>query len=219
MRLPATLALLLTATCPVVAQDAPASSGWEQYTYPAARFAAQFPAPPRKEAGAAGVESYVATKEGLEYRVTVTADPSADAIKRAEARLTAGSSVHSAVDARIDQQFGREFSYSAPTGARAVAAVFAVEGRLIELVGTAPPALALSRSGDLLRFQQSLTFIDAQGNEPRRGPPGGRRGPNGAAMAACQGHKAGDAVSLQTPEGTVRAQCVLVARPDRPPPR
>lgn len=238
MRLPFTVVVMLTMSCTagaVLAQESAVGSGWQQYSYPGSRFAAQFPVQPRRDAGAAGVETYVANKEGVEYRVTVTEGATADAIQRAESRLTAGASVHAAVDARIDRQFGREFSYSTPAGARSVAAVFIVEGRMIELVGTAPPALALARSGDLLRFQQSLTFIDAQGNEPRRGPPGGggggpggrggpggpdgRRGPTAGAMAACEGHKVGDAVTLQTPEGAVPARCVLVARPDRPPPR
>jgi len=211
------------------APNAPEASSWESYSFPQSRFAAQFPVKPKVETRSGASTVYVAVKEGVEFRVTVTEGAAQDAIARSEARLTSGASVHAAVDARIDRQFGREFSYSSAAGARSVAAVFVVEGRLIESVGTAPPALALQRSGDLLRFQKSLTFIDASGAEPRRGPPGGGgggqggrggpeglRGPNAAGFEACQGHKDGDAVSLQTPEGTVTARCVLVARPDRP---
>ncbi len=247
MHLHRLVVLLLTSGSVVAiaaAQNAQEASSWESYSFPQSRFAAQFPVKPTTETRSGASTVYVAVKEGVEFRVTVTEGAAQDAIARSEARLTSGASVHSAVDARIDRQFGREFSYSSPTGARSVAAIFVVEGRLIESVGTAPPALALQRSGDLLRFQQSLTFIDASGAEPRRGPPGGGggggggqggrggrggpggpggpeglRGPNAAGFEACQGHKDGDAVSLQTPEGTVTARCVLVARPDRPSPR
>jgi hypothetical protein len=206
------------------------------YPFPADGFAVQLPAQPSQSAATitapaklAGPAKVYGLKDGATtYMVTVT-DLSAsaigqpEAIAEAEKALSAKGVVKAALDARINQQFGRELSVDAPDGAKLVAAIFFVNHKLYELVGTAAPPNAQGASSNLIRFQQSLQFTGGAGGfGGRRGGPGGFGGPGGPrggaqAQAACVGKAAGDKVQLDTPDGAISATCTLVARPDQPP--
>ena len=233
----------LTPLMLLAALSAPAAAhaqGWASYPFPAAGFAVQFPAQPSQSsalitapAALAGPAMVYSLKDGaVTYTVQVT-DLSAssigqqDAIKAAEKAVGAGGVVRAALDARINQQFGRELSVDEPDGGKLVAAIFFFNHRLYELMGVAGPPNAQGASGNLIRFQQSLQFTGAGGGGGfgggRRGGPGGPggfggpRGGGAQAQAACVNKQAGDKVQLDTPDGAVSATCVLVARPDRPP--
>ncbi len=226
-------AAILAAAClmPVaaVAQD------WKVYPYPDPGFAVQFPAPPVVEKStfvtAAGASlpmtRYEARQDGVVYAVKVVDYSSADVdgtrtIAETEKSFGASGKVTVAIDARINRQFGRELSVSGADGSRSAVAIFFASKHLYVLVGESLPPNAIARSGDTIRFQQSLQFIGANGGFGGFGRFGGRGrfggGFNPQALTACKGKSVGDAVQLDTPRGPVRATCTLVARPSGPPP-
>ena len=236
---PVAFALLLLAAVPASSW----AQTWTRYPMPDAGFAVQLPAPPSRStttvtapAKLAGPAQLFSLKDGnTTYTVQVTDLSSSsisqqDAIREAEKALAAKGTVKAALDARINRQFGRELSVDEVDGGRLVAAVFFVNRHLIQLTGVAGPPNAQGASSNLIRFQQSLEFVGAggQGGPGGFGPGGGqggpggfggRRGPGGnpQAQAACINKAAGDKVQLDTPNGSVAATCVLVARPDQPP--
>ncbi len=216
---------------------------WQVYSYPDQGFAVQLPTAPSLEDGArmapngtlTPAKVYSAKGAGILYTLSVfdysksTADQK-DVIAQAEKAL--GGAVAVAVDARINRQFGRELTIDAKDGSRLTVALFYQNQHLYQLIATALPPDATDRSAAALHFQQSLQFIGAN-NGPdgggrggpagdgggRFGGPGGRGGAfNPQAQRACAGKAPGDAVQLDTPQGGVPATCVLVARPNRPPP-
>jgi hypothetical protein len=155
------------------------------------------------------------------------------AIADAERAIGVTGKVTFAVDARIDRDYGRELSIAGADGSRSAVAIFFVNKHLYELIGQSLAPDAAAGSDNTIRFQQSLSFGGPRGGDgppDGGGPPGGGfgrggggrgpgrgGGPNPQAFAACAGKKAGDPVSINTPQGAVAATCVLMARPDRPP--
>jgi hypothetical protein len=129
-----------------------------------------------------------------------------------------------ALDARINREFGRELSVSGADGSRSAIAIFFVNRHLYLLDGESLPPNAIAKSGDAVRFQQSLQFIGDNGGFAGFGRFGGQgegrfRGNfNPQALTACMGKSAGDAVQLDVPGGAVPATCTLIARPNGPPP-
>lgn len=227
---------------PALAQE------WKQYSYPDAGFAIQFPEPPavqhstyQSPAGVAlPMTRYVAHQDGIVYTLDIVdfggghADGTST-IAETEKSFAASGKVTVAIDARVNREFGRELSVSGADGSRSAVAIFFVDGHLFLLQGRSLPPDAITRSGDAVRFEESLQFIGANGGfggfrRFERGgrfgkpaefvaPPGGRFGAfNPAGLSACQGKSAGDSVQLQTPRGPVAATCTLVARPNAPPP-
>jgi hypothetical protein len=142
-------------------------------------------------------------------------------IAETEKSVGASGKVTVAIDARVNRSFGRELSVTGADASRSAIAIFFVNKHLYKLVGEALPPNAIERSGDTIRFQESLQFIGANGGFGGgfggRGGGRGRGGFNPQAQAACMGKSAGDAVQLDTPGGPVPATCTLVARPNRPP--
>ncbi len=209
---------------------------WKAYSYPDAGFAIQFPAPPSVDKGtfrsAAGVSlpmtRYSVKQERSIYTLNVVDFSSTNAddkstIAEAEKSFGASGKVTVAIDARVNRSFGRELSVTGTDGSRSAVAIFFVGKHLYTLVGEALPPNAIERSGDSIRFQESLQFIGANGGFAGFGGFGGGRGRgrggfNPQAQLACVGKSAGDAVQLDTPGGTVAATCTLVARPNTPPP-
>jgi hypothetical protein len=220
------LALSLTPLA-AVAQE------WKAYSYPEAGFAVQFPAPPvvekstfRTAAGASlPLTRYVARQDRIVYTMSVVDFSSANAdgtstIAEAEKSFGASGKVTVAIDARINRSFGRELSVTGADGSRSAVGIFFVNKHLFTLVGQSLPPDAIARSGDAIRFQQSLQFIGANGGFGGFGRFGGRRfggAFNPQALTACMGKSAGEVVQLDTPGGPVPATCTLVARPNRPP--
>jgi hypothetical protein len=207
---------------------------WKVYPYPEAGFAVQFPAPPVVEKStfrtSAGVSQpmtrYAAREEGITYKMEVVdfsgVNPDqAKTIAETEKSFGASGKVTVAIDARINREFGRELSVSGTDGSRSAVAIFFVNGHLYLLTGKSLPPNAIARSGDAVRFQQSLQFIGENGFGGFGRFGGGRGRFRGAfnpqALTACQGKSVGDAVQLDTPGGPVTATCTLVARPNRPP--
>jgi hypothetical protein len=80
-------------------------------------------------------------------------------------------------------------------------------------------ALMIGLAGLLMRATMAL----AAGDNPPGPPQDGQRrsGPPREAIEACTGKKAGDAVTVKTPDGrSMKSTCTLVAVPsdhDRPP--
>ncbi len=211
-----------------VAQD------WKVYPYPEPGFAVQFPVPPVVEKGtfktSAGASlpmtSYTARQDGILYTMRVVDFSSTNAdgtsvIAETEKSFGASGKVTVAIDARISRQFGRELSVNGTDGSRSAVAIFFANKHLYTLVGESLPPNAIARSGDAIRFQQSLQFIGANGGFGGFGGFGGRGrfrgGFNPQALTACKGKSVGDTVQLDTPRGLVSATCTLVAQPNGPP--
>jgi hypothetical protein len=75
---------------------------------------------------------------------------------------TAGK-VTVAIDARINREYGRELSVTGADGSRSAVAIFFFDNHLYLLQGQALPPNAIARSGDTIRFQESLQFIGDHG--------------------------------------------------------
>jgi hypothetical protein len=217
------IALLLAASLtPVVglAQE------WKAYPYPEAGFAIQFPAPPKVEKStfrtSAGVSlpvtRYVVRQDRIVFTLDVvdfsaTNAEATSTIAEAEKSFGTSGKVTVAIDARINRSYGRELSVSGADGSRSVIAIFFVNKHLYTLVGQSLPPNAIEKSGDAVRFQESLQFIGANGGAGSGGfggfgGPGAGRfrgGPNPQAQRACAGKAVGNAVQLDTPAGPVPA--------------
>jgi len=207
---------------------------WKAYPYPDAGFAIQFPAPPTVEKStfrtAAGVSlamtRYSVRQDRGVYSLSVVDFSSTNAdekttIAETEKSMGAAGKVTVAIDARVNRSFGRELSLNGTDGSRSAVAIFFVDKHLYTLVGEALPPNAIEKSGDSIRFQESLQFIGANGGFGGFGgfdAGRGRGGFNPQAQTACAGKAIGDAVQLTTPDGQVAATCTLVARPNRPSP-
>jgi hypothetical protein len=157
-----------------IAQD------WKVYPYPDAGFAVQFPVPPTMESGTYKTPSgmslpmvrYRARQEGIVFTLEivdfsgVNADD-ASAISETERSFSSTGRVTVAIDARINREYGRELSVTGTDGSRSAVAIFFINKHLYRLVGKSLPPDAIARSGDAIRFQQSLQFIGP--NEGFRG--------------------------------------------------
>jgi hypothetical protein len=230
---------------PAIAQE------WQAYRYPDPGFAVQFPAEPAVEKGkvkTANYDSlpmtrYTVRQDHITYTVSVvdystTNADSLGTIAEAERTLSASGKVTVATGARVNRSFGRELSINGTDGSRSAIAIFFVDKHLYTVIGQAMPPNAIEKSGDAIRFQESLQFLGDNGGFGRLfgggGSAGGGSGGGGAvgggggggrfrggfnpqAQAACVGKSAGDAVQLETPGGPVAATCTLVARPNMPP--
>jgi hypothetical protein len=209
---------------------------WKDYAYSDQGFAVQFPAPPSVEksayktpdGGSLPMTRYSVRQEGIDFAVDVvdfsSAPGAANPIAETEKAIGGSGKVTVAIDARINREFGRELSVDGADGSRSAVAIFFVNKRLYRLVARALPPNAMAKSGDAIRFQQSLQFVGDDGGgfggfgRFRGQGGGGFRGAfNPEALSACAGKAAGDAVQLNTPGGPVPATCTLIARPNRPP--
>jgi hypothetical protein len=214
---------------------AAAAQEWKAYPYPDAGFTIQFPAPPtvdkslfKTAAGASlPLTRYAVRQDRMAYTLSIvdysaTSADGMSAIAEAEKSFGSSGKVTVAIDARVNRAYGRELSVTGTNGSRSAVAIFFVNKHLFTLVGEALPPNAIERSGDTVRFQESLQFTGANGGFGGFGGPGGgggrfRGGPNPQALAACTGKAVGDHVQLDGPGGPRPATCMLVARPDAPP--
>ncbi len=232
------LIAIVTAACliPVAAS----AQEWKAYPYPDAGFAIQFPAAPTVEMStfktAAGVSlpmtRYGVRQEGIVYSLSVVDYSSTNAdstatIAEAEKSFGTSGKVTVAIDARVNRSYGRELSVTGSNGSRSAVAIFFVNKHLFTLVGESLPPNAIQRSGDTVRFQESLQFTGENGGFGGFGGFGGRGGGPGQgrfrgafnpqALTACNGKSVGDAVQLDGPGGPLPATCTLIARPNAPP--
>jgi hypothetical protein len=162
----AVLVALLAAPVPSAAQ------AWQEYAYPEFGFAVQFPSAPTVERGtyAAGagvsvpatIYSVREPMRVLSMTVAELANTPAEgrnAIDQAVARLRTTGEIRVDVQAEINDQYGRELSITEKDGSRSIYAIFFINRRLYELKGRILPPNPERRSGDAIRFQQSLRFI------------------------------------------------------------
>jgi hypothetical protein len=158
------LAALLGASTPALA--------WDIYSYPDAKFAAQFPAQPqtgparyRTTAGLdAPAQRYWAQEGGVVYAVTIadftgTALDKDAAIADAVKAFSDQGKVLVDVEARINREFGRELSIDRKDGGHDILAIFFIDQHLYVLNGRASPPDPGAATAALIRFQQSLNFL------------------------------------------------------------
>jgi hypothetical protein len=167
MRIWFPLAAVLLLAAPAAAQT------WDTYSYPDAKFAVQFPAQPSVGGGSyrttAGLDRpakvYSARLDNVAYTLTV-ADFSGTALEKdaviGDAVKAFGQMGEIAidVDARINTEYGRELSVIHKDGGRSVTAIFFFGNRLYLLRGHAMPPNPGDATARLIRFQQSLQFMN-----------------------------------------------------------
>ena len=156
-------ALLLAAT-PALA--------WDIFTFPEAKFAAQFPAQPQvgsaKYRTTAGLElpaqRYWIQDGNVAYSV-VFADFSGTALEK-DAVIADGvkafgqeGEVLVDVEARINSEYGRELSVRRRDGGHDIVAIFFFDSHLYVLNGRAAAPDPNAATANLIRFQQSLNFM------------------------------------------------------------
>jgi hypothetical protein len=161
------LALLIVLLAPVSAH----AQGWRDYSYADDGFMIAFPAPPAMTSGVykttTGVSvparTYSVQADNIVYSVTA-ADFSktnmsdqagiGDAVKA----FGAMGEVKLDVEARTNQRYGRELSVIGKDASRSMVAIFFIDHKLYALVGKALPPNAETKSGLLIRFEESLNF-------------------------------------------------------------
>lgn len=160
---------------------------WQVYRYPEAGFAIQFPAEPSVKKGTfttpSGVPlpmtSYVARQDGIVYTVKVVDFSSVNAeatktIADTEKSFGASGKVNVAINARVNRNHGRELSVTGADGSRSSIAIFFAGRHLFIVVGESLPPNAIARSGDAVRFEESLQFMGDYGGFGRLGAFGRR---------------------------------------------
>ena len=158
------LAALLGASTPALA--------WDIYSYPDAKFAAQFPmepkAGPAKYRTTAGLEApaqrWSAQEGRVAYSVTLvdfsgTAIDKDAAIADAVKAFGQDGEVLVDVEARINAEWGREMSVNRRDGGHDIVAIFFFDNHLYVLNGRAAAPDPNAATASLIRFQQSLNFM------------------------------------------------------------
>ena len=145
---------------------------WDIFTFPEAKFAAQFPAQPQvgsaKYRTTAGLElpaqRYWIQDGNVAYSV-VLADFSGTALEK-DAVIADGvkafgqeGEVLVDVEARINSEYGRELSVRRRDGGHDIVAIFFFDNHLYVLNGRAVPPDPNAATANLIRFQQSLNFM------------------------------------------------------------
>jgi hypothetical protein len=154
-----------------LAAAAPALA-WDIFTFPDAKFAAQFPAEPqtgpatyRTTTGLEAPAQRWWTKDGnVAYSVTLvdfsgTALDKDAAIADAVKAFGQDGEVLVDVEARINAEWGRELSVNRRDGGHDIVAIFFFDSHLYVLNGRAAPPDPTAATANLIRFQQSLNFM------------------------------------------------------------
>jgi hypothetical protein len=165
-------AILTLAFAALAAMATPAWAAWDIYSYPEAKFAAQFPAQPQVAAGTyrttAGLDvpaQHYRAQEGKVAYILTIADFSGTAVDKEAALADAVKAfgqqgeVTVDVEARINSEYGRELSVERRDGGRDIVAAFFFDQHLYLLNGRASPPDPKADSANLIRFQQSLNFM------------------------------------------------------------
>jgi hypothetical protein len=157
-----------------IASVSASAQDWKEYTYPKDSFGVSFPAQPVVEtttyqaADGRSVEArvYSLRQDSSMFKMTI-ADLS-DAgmeentvIDHAIKTLSQGGEIKVDIPHRVSQVYGRQLSIVGADGSRSLVALFYHKHRLYQL-----EALAADKggTGDAIRFQQSLIFIDGSSN-------------------------------------------------------
>ena len=158
--------------CAAVLTAAAPAHAWDIFTFPDAKFAAQFPAEPQvgpaKYRTTAGLEApaqrWWAREGNVAYSVTLvdfsgTALDKDAAIADAVKAFGQDGEVLVDVEARINAEWGREMSVKRRDGGHDIVAVFFFDNHLYVLNGRAAPPDPGAATANLIRFQQSLNFM------------------------------------------------------------
>ncbi|HEY4028719.1 MAG TPA: hypothetical protein VGM25_00115 [Caulobacteraceae bacterium] len=163
---------LLGLACALALTVAAPAFAWDIYTFPEAKFAAQFPGQPQVGAAkwrtTAGLEvpaqRYAIQDGGVAYSVTL-ADFSGTALDK-DAVIADGVKAFGAegevlvdVEARINSEYGREMSVKRKDGGHDIVAIFFFDNHLYVLNGRAAAPNPTAATANLIRFQQSLNFM------------------------------------------------------------
>jgi hypothetical protein len=145
---------------------------WDIFTFPDAKFAAQFPTEPQvgpaRYRTTTGLEAPAQrwwAKEGnVAYSVTLvdfsgTALDKDTAIADAVKAFGQDGEVLVDVEARINAEWGRELSVNRRDGGHDIVAIFFFDDHLYVLNGRAAPPDPRAATANLIRFQQSLNFM------------------------------------------------------------
>jgi hypothetical protein len=153
-----------------------AEGGWQEFSYPEAGFAAQYPGPPQVEQrdyktamipeGVVRERSYAANSGGVLYEVKVAdfagAHPDQEkAIDEAAKNLIALGNVTHDVSGRIDFHYGREIRVEDGKGTSYTDAIFFIEGKLYQIEVTYP-AMNTDPNGSsgIHFFQQAFRLLN-----------------------------------------------------------
>ena len=166
------VAVALGLACAAWLAEAAPALAWDIFTFPDAKFAAQFPTEPQvtpsKYRTTAGLEAPAQrwwTKEGnVAYSVTLvdlsgTALDKDAAIADAVKAFGQDGEVLVDVEARINAEWGRELSVNRKDGGHDIVAIFFFDNHLYVLNGRAAPPDPGAATANLIRFQQSLNFM------------------------------------------------------------
>jgi hypothetical protein len=164
-------AILVLALAASLGAAAPALA-WDIFSFPDAKFAAQFPAQPRMDQAryrtTAGLDvpaqRYSAQDGNVVYVLTL-ADFTGTALEKEEAIADAVKAYGSQgkvlvdVEARINAEYGRELSVDRHDGGHDILAIFFFDQHLYVLNGRAAAPNPGAATANLIRFQQSLNFL------------------------------------------------------------
>ena len=158
--------------CTALMTSAAPAFAWDIFSYPEAKFAAQFPAEPQvaqtKYRTTTGLEApaqrWWAQDGKVAYSVTLvdfsgTALGKDAAIADAVKAFGQQGEVLVDVEARINAEWGRELSVNRRDGGHDIVAVFYFDDHLYLLNGRAGPPDPTASTANLIRFQQSLNFM------------------------------------------------------------
>jgi hypothetical protein len=165
----ASAAILIALFLPGLAR----AEDWREYTYPKMGFAVSFPAEPTvlesAYEAAPGVSVTARTDSlqgpGTRYRVTVadlskTGLDEDDVIAAAVKAIASSGKVTLNLRARVNRVFGRQLSVTEADGGHSSIALFYYDKKLYRIQGTVLGTSSDAASGEAIRFQQSLRFID-----------------------------------------------------------
>ena len=153
-----------------------AESGWQEFSYPEAGFAAQYPSQPTVQQrdyktmmhpeGVVRERSYAANSGGVVYEVKIAdfgnAHPDQEqAIDEAAKKLIAlGTATHD-VSGRIDFHYGREIRVEDGKGTSYTDAIFFIDSKLVQIEVTYP-AMNTDPNGSsgIHFFQQAFRLLN-----------------------------------------------------------
>jgi hypothetical protein len=167
---------LLVATVLCASGAVAAEGGWQEFSYPDAGFAAQYPSQPKVETvdyktaqssdGVVKQRIYSTNNGGVTYSVSIadfkgTPAQKDQTIEEAVAKLaTLGKLTHNESGARIDGNYGREVRVEDASGTSYTDAIFFIESKLYELK-VVYPAVNTDPNGSsgIHFFQQAFYFL------------------------------------------------------------
>lgn len=209
--------VLMTSLCAaaaVLSGAAFAQSSWTEFNNPDLGFVVSFPAQPAvghmtvkaPDGSDADETLYAVSMEDALYSFavidfkTAAVDGNAE-IDRAIAELRQDGKVTLDIPARVNFNRGRQLSISGNDGSHSTVGIFFANQKLYEIKGTVLASNADPVSGDLIRFQQSLSFT-GNGGFGRRGfgPPQDFQG-GGFRRRFCQQPDAPSQSLLPPPQG------------------